>query len=114
LGGEKIDPRQVSSRLGETGDQTKLDRVVANAEDDRDRCGRSFGRLSSSGHAGRCNDGYATVDEVSHQRWQAIVLALQPMVLHHHVLALDVAGFVEALTQCSDAARGDIGRPSAE
>src|SRR5262245_56701465 len=37
--------------------------------------------------------------EVGHQNRQAIELARQPMVLHRHVLALDVAGFVEALAE---------------
>src|SRR5262249_20517198 len=37
--------------------------------------------------------------EVGHENRQAIELARQPMVLHRHVLALDVAGFVEALAE---------------
>ena len=41
---KKIDPRQISARPGEAGDKTELDRVFADAEDDRDRRGRSFGR----------------------------------------------------------------------
>ena len=42
LGNEKIDTRRVAPRLGEAGDQTKPDGVVANAKDDRDRRGRSL------------------------------------------------------------------------
>jgi hypothetical protein len=38
-------------------------------------------------------------DQVSHQRRQAIVLALQPAVLDRHLLALGVAGFVEAIAE---------------
>ena len=41
---EKIDAGRVAARPGEAGDKTKLDRVFADAEDDRDRRGRSFGR----------------------------------------------------------------------
>src|SRR5262249_6873124 len=37
--------------------------------------------------------------EVGHENRQTIELARQPMVLHRHVLALDVAGFVEALAE---------------
>jgi hypothetical protein len=29
------------------------------------------------------------------------VLAVPPVVLHRHILTLDVAGFVEAITECS-------------
>ena len=55
--------------------------------------------------AGRGDDGHTTADQVSHQRRQAIVLALQPVVLDRHVLALDVAGFAQALAE-----RGREGR----
>ena len=102
---EKIDPRQVSARPGEAGDKTKLDRVFADAEDDRDRRGRSFGHLRSIVAGWRGDNGHATAHEVSHERRKAIELALQPVVLHRYVLALDVAGFVEALAE-----RGGKGR----
>src|SRR5215472_6948426 len=46
--GEKIDAGRVAARLGKAGDETKFDGVVADAEDDRDRCGRSHGRLSNA------------------------------------------------------------------
>src|SRR5262249_51969534 len=94
--GKKTDPGDVAARPGKAGDKTKRDRVSAAAEDDRDRCGRSFGRLNSSGRAGRSDNGDATADEVSHERRQAIVSAVQPIVLDNHVLTLDVAGFVYA------------------
>jgi hypothetical protein len=42
---------------------------------------------------------HTTADQVSHQRRQAIVLALQPVVLDRHVLALDVADFAKALAE---------------
>ena len=102
--GEKIDPGQVSARPGKASDEAKLDRVFADAEDDRDRRGRSFGRKRSRVAGWRGDNGHATADEVGHERRKAIELALQPMVLHRHVLALDVAGFVEAFAE-----RGDKG-----
>jgi hypothetical protein len=76
LGREKIDPRQVSPRPGEAGDETELDGVFADAEDDRDRRGRSFGgkRSSVAGWRGDNND--TTTHEVSHERGKAIELAL--------------------------------------
>jgi hypothetical protein len=40
---KKIDPRQISAWPGEAGDKTKLDRVFADPEDNRDRRGRRFG-----------------------------------------------------------------------
>src|SRR5262245_21198820 len=112
--GEKTDPGGVAVRPGKTGDKTKRDRVSAAAEDDRDRCGGRFGCLNSSGRAGRSDNGDATADEVNNQRRYAIVSAVQPMVLDHHVLPLDEAGFVKALAECSEMARGSIGQPTAD
>src|SRR5262245_21878453 len=105
---EKIDPRQVSARPGEAGDKTELDRIFADAEDDRDLCGRSFGCKRSEVAGWRGDNGDATTHEVSHDRRKAIELPLQPVVLHRYVLALDVAGFVEAVPKSGG--KGRIGR----
>jgi hypothetical protein len=48
-----------------------------------------------------------------YQRRQAIVLALQPVVLDRHVPALDLAGFAQALAERAHHVRGHIGRPTA-
>jgi hypothetical protein len=95
LRGKNIDAGRVATRPGETGDKTKPDRVIADTEDDRDRRCCSFGR--ERGHAaGRGNDGHLSANQIGHQCRQAIVLAFQPVVLDGHVLAFDVASFVEA------------------
>src|SRR6516165_5968756 len=96
---EKIDAGQVSARPGEAGDETELDGVFADAEDDRDRRGRSFGGKRSSVAGWRGDNGDTTTHEVSHERRKAIELALKPVVLHRYVLALDIAGFVKALSE---------------
>src|SRR6516162_8860618 len=107
---EKVDAGHIATRPGKACDQTKLDGVFAYAEDDRDRRGRSLGRLSSSGLTGRRDNGVATADEVSHQRRQAIEAAVEPMVLDRHVLALDVAGFAKAFPERDHAGHGTAGR----
>ena len=107
---EKIDAGRVAARPGETGDKTQLDRVFADAEDDRDRRCCSFGRERGR-VAGRGDHGHPAADQISHQCRQAIVLALQPVVLDRHVLAVDVAGFVEAFAERGHKARVGIGRP---
>src|SRR4029079_1704302 len=88
---KKIDAGRVAAWPGKASDQTQLDRVFADAEDDWDRGSRSFGRLASKVAARRGDNGDATADEVGHERRQAVVLAVQPVVLDRHVLALDVA-----------------------
>ena len=103
-----MDPSRVVARPGKAGDQTKPDRVFADAEDDRDRRGGSFGRQGASAEAGCRDHGHAAVDEVSHDRGQAVVMAVQPVVLDHHVLALEVASFVEGFAKRSAKARGAL------
>jgi hypothetical protein len=52
---------------------------------------------------------HLSADQIGHQRRQAIVLALQPVVLDRHVLPFDVAGFVEAFAERGHITRGSIG-----
>jgi hypothetical protein len=106
LSRQKIDAGRVAAWPAKAGDQTKLDRVFGNAEDDRNRRGGSFGREGSSGEARRSDHGHTTADEVSHEGRKAVVLAVQPAVLDHHILALDVASFVERFTKRSAQRRG--------
>jgi hypothetical protein len=102
---ERIDAGRVAARPGEADDKTSLDRVFSDAEHDRDRRGRSLGRDRGARAGGRGDDGDTTADQVSHQRRQAIVLAVQPVVLDCHVLALDVAGFSKPLAERGHTAR---------
>ena len=99
--------------MSASGDETHPHGIFADSEDDRYCCGRRFGRKRGS-IAPECGDyRHATSDEVGHERWQAIVLALQPMI-HRRVLALDVAGFVESFTERTDLAHRGVRRPAAD
>jgi hypothetical protein len=98
---------QVAAWPSEAGDKTKLYRVFANAEDDRDRCGRTFGHKRCKVAGGRGDNGHTAAHEISHERWQAIELALQPVVLHPYVLSLEVAGLFEAVSERR--AKGRVG-----
>jgi hypothetical protein len=57
---KEIDTGRVAARPGEAGDKTKPNRVFADAEDERDRRGRSFGRKRSRVAAGRSNNRHVT------------------------------------------------------
>ncbi len=94
----------VATRSGEARDKTSLDRVYANAEDDRDRRCLGFGRGRNEGIVRRGDDGYATADEISHQRRQPIELAVQPVVLDCYIPVLDGAIFAQALAERSHSA----------
>ena len=47
----------------------------------------------------RDDHGHLTADQIGRQRRQSIVLALGPAVFDRDVLALDIAGFVQALPE---------------
>ena len=59
LGDKKIDARRIAARPSEVGDKTKLNWVLGDAEDDRDRCCCSFGREYSGRAAGNGDHGHA-------------------------------------------------------
>ena len=105
LQSEIIDACRIAARMCQAGDHTKFDRVFTDAKDDWDRRGRSLRRKRGEVAKGRGDNGYSTTDEIGHQCWQAIELALQPMVLHRHVLALDITDFAEALAERSSKTR---------
>ena len=96
---EEIDAGCVAARPSEAGDKTKLDRVIADAEHDRDRCGCSFGRDRSHRAGWRGDHGHTTADQVRYQRRQAIVLTLQPVVLDRYVPALDITVFANPFAE---------------
>src|SRR6516225_4200078 len=108
--GKEINASGVAARPGEVDDKTKLNRVFTDTEDDRDACCRSFG-CKRGCCANRGDHGHLSADQVGHQCRQAIVLGLQPVVLDRHVLAFDVAGFVEAFAKRGRIARVGLGRP---
>src|SRR5262249_39258484 len=64
--------------------------------------------------AGCGNHGNAAANEVSHERRQTIIFALQPVVFEPRVLAFDGAGLVEAFVERSDIARGNIATTAAD
>ena len=86
----------------------------ATAEDDRNGCGRSFGRKSSRRVGGRRDHGHLSAHQIGQQCRQAIILALQPAILDRQVLAFDVADFVEAFAERGRTGRGAIGRPAVD
>jgi hypothetical protein len=56
----------------------------------------------------------ATANQISDHRRHAIVLAVKPVILDRHVLALNVAGFAEACVEGSQTVHIRIGRPTVE
>jgi hypothetical protein len=96
--------------LGEIRDQTQSDRVFADAEDDRDCRGSSFGRKRRLREAAGDNHGHATADQVGDDRRQTIVVTVQPMVFDRHASTLDIVGFTEGVAERGRVARHAISR----
>ena len=62
LGDKKIDACRIATGPSKVGDKTKPDRVLGDAEDNRDGCCRSFGREYSGRAAGNGDHGHLSVD----------------------------------------------------
>src|SRR6516162_2102622 len=92
---EEINPGRIAARAGKACNQSNIDGVLDNAEHDRDvRC-RGFCREGRRGAAGRYDDGHASADEVGYQRWQGVVLAVEPVILDCYALAVADADLAE-------------------
>ena len=89
---KKVYAGHVAARPGEAGDKAEFDRVVGDAEDDRNGRGRSLGRERRRGAAGAAITATCRRDQLGRQRRQSVVLALGLAVFDRHVLALDIAG----------------------
>ena len=93
-------PGDVAARPIEAGDETQPDRIVA---DWRRRSGivavAALAASAAGVAADRDDHGHLAADQIGRQRRQSIVLTLRPAVFDRHVLALDIAGFVQALAE---------------
>jgi hypothetical protein len=106
LGTEKLDPRQVSARSSEARDEIEPNRVFDDCEDDGDRRSGSLGRQRRS-LAGCDDDGNLSANQFLRECRQPAKLALRSAVFDHDVLALDVAGLLQALAECAQTVRED-------
>ena len=98
--------REVAARSAEAGDKTSLDRVAAAVEDDRNRRGRRF-------CCQRCRSATRRTITATWRRTSSAAsagnrsyLALRPAIFDRHVLALDIAGFAQALAERAQTVRG--------
>src|SRR5215475_11672701 len=73
---ENIDAGRIAARSGKTGNETELNRVFADAENDWNRRSSDLGGKRRRVAAGCGNHGNAAANEVSHERRQTIIFAL--------------------------------------
>ena len=89
--------REVAAGAAEAGSEAELHRVDTGVEDDRDGRGCRLGG-KRRGRAGRNNPGHPAVDQIGRQRRQSVILAVCKTIFDRHVLAFDVAGLFQALS----------------
>src|SRR5438093_12541842 len=97
------DTGDVAARPVEAGDKTQPNRVAAACEDDRDRRSRRLG-YNCRGGVMRSDHRHLTAYQIACEVGQSVVLILRPAILDRHALALDVAGFTNALPECGQKA----------
>src|SRR5947209_2017287 len=103
LSDDKRDTGDIAARPVETGDEAELNRVAAAYEDDRDRRSRRLG-YDCRGKVMRSDHRHLTAYQIGCEVGQSVVLVLRPAILDRHILALDVAGFTNALPECGQIA----------
>ena len=108
---EEAHAGDIAARPVEAGDEANSDRVGADREHDRNRRGGGFRGKRRS--VARCDDHcHLAADQIGRQRWQPIVLILRPAVFDRDVLTFDIAGLLQALTECGHTkARAAAGGP---
>ena len=111
--GLKIDPGRVTTWPCEARNDAQHHRVLRHTEHNRDCCGCSFGGERSFSTAGRRDYSHATLYQVRHHRRQAIIMALQPVVLDYDILTLGITSFAEPLAECGYTVRSR-GRPTVD
>src|SRR5262249_6508678 len=94
-------------------DESNRDRVSGRSKYNRNRRGRSLGRQRRRS-AGRGHHDHSTTTQIGRQHRQPVILAVCPAILDRHVLAFDVAGFVQAAMECGQKRRIGVTRPAIE
>src|SRR6516165_2003669 len=95
---ELIDPGQVATGPVEARDEPGCGGIVADSEDDRN-CPRRLPCGERPSVAGHKQHGYLGANQIGRERRKSIELTLGKAVFDGHVLAFDVAGFLEALQE---------------
>jgi hypothetical protein len=96
---EIVHAGHVAARPIEAIDKTELDRIGADAEDDRNSAGGGLGRDGRRRAARRHDDGGTTLNKIGDQIGQSFVLLVRPAIFDHDIAAIDEARFGESCTK---------------
>jgi hypothetical protein len=88
-----------STRAVEAGDEAEANGISAEREHDGDRARRRLGRSGRGDISRRCNRHHARGHELGGERRHGLVVSARPALLDAHRLAVDEAGFRQALSE---------------
>jgi hypothetical protein len=88
---------KVAARSAKADNKADLHRIARRGEDNRSCRGRRLHRQHRRGIAD--DHSHLTTNQLSRHCWQPVVLPVRPAVFDRHILALDIAGFLQALTE---------------
>src|SRR5262245_5034856 len=108
------DTGDVTARSVQAGDEAKIDRVAAGAEDDRNCRGAGFGSERGWCRTGTDDDGNAATDQIGRQFRQPLGFIVRPSVFDLYVAALKEADFTQAFAECREHRCAGLGRTSVE
>src|SRR5262249_5320530 len=98
----------------QAADKPEHDWITAIREDDWSARGCRLCCLGSVRTPRRGDHSHMTADEIIGECGQSIVVAIGPTVLDRRILALDIAGFAQALTESGYAGGECYSRPAVE
>src|SRR4029453_2708659 len=98
VGADDTDTRNVSTRLGQTRDESTPHRIPDLRHHNGNRAGRLLGRPARLGPH-RDQDIDPELDELREEVGEPLVSALLPAILNGNGLALDVAALAQALAE---------------
>src|SRR5262245_61684522 len=110
---EKAHAGHIAIWSAEASDEPELDRIAADAKDNRDRRGRCLDHHRRNVVA-RVDHGHWLADEIGGQRHQAVILVFSVLVVDRDVAALDKAYAAKALAKPSLHLRGSRTRAAAQ
>src|ERR1700730_3676044 len=94
--------REITARMIKAIDETNLDRVGAEHENDRDCLRGPFCGKRRWGPTRRSDHGHRTANQFSCKRWQPIVMAFRPAVFYRHIPTIDITSFGQASLESSN------------
>src|ERR1035437_10558317 len=101
--------REIATRPGKAGDESRRAWVCPHLENDRYGRGRRLCReCRRSGDLG--NHGHLATNQIGFHSRQSIVLAPRPTVFDRYILAFDITGFTQAMSEGGKPRRVCFGR----